>query len=408
MANATAFIEITDPLNPVHIGNLYTHTVNSLWRDIKVYQNHAFIVSEAPYHGLQVFDLTQLLTASNLPVTFSETAYYGGFGHSHNVAINEETGFAYAVGTSGFNGGLHIVNIQDPANPVIAGDFAEDGYTHDTQVVIYNGPDTDYVGKEIAFAFNEDNVAIVNVTNKTECVLIAHCEYSNPQYTHQGWLSPDHKLLYMDDELDELYLGNNTRTYIYNVEDLDNPQLLGYFESELPVIDHNLYTLGSSIYQSNYLGGLRILDATNAAQGELSEVAYFDTNPGVDMAEFDGSWSNYAYFPSGNVVVSTFSHFFVVRPSDEILALSSNELPASGRDVLVYPNPSSDDFTLRLTSQGDLDRLTVVDLTGRMVKEIGLPNISGTVNLLLNELAPGSYVLNFPKAPELNQVIIRN
>ena len=63
----TAFIDITDPNNPVYLGNLPTHTVSSLWRDIKVYADHAFIVSEASGHGMQVFDLTQLRNVPNPP-----------------------------------------------------------------------------------------------------------------------------------------------------------------------------------------------------------------------------------------------------------------------------------------------------------------------------------------------------
>ena len=56
-----AFVDVTDPTHPVYLGNLPTQTGNSLWRDIKVYRNYAFIVSEASGHGMQVFDLTQLV-----------------------------------------------------------------------------------------------------------------------------------------------------------------------------------------------------------------------------------------------------------------------------------------------------------------------------------------------------------
>jgi choice-of-anchor B domain-containing protein len=61
----TAFIEITDPLYPVYLGSLATQTDPSLWRDVKVYSNHAFVVSEAGDHGMQIFDLTQLLTVDS-------------------------------------------------------------------------------------------------------------------------------------------------------------------------------------------------------------------------------------------------------------------------------------------------------------------------------------------------------
>src|SRR5690554_7509828 len=38
--NGTAFIDISDPVNPVYLGKLPTQTSSSIWRDIKVYENH--------------------------------------------------------------------------------------------------------------------------------------------------------------------------------------------------------------------------------------------------------------------------------------------------------------------------------------------------------------------------------
>ena len=73
MSNGTSFVDISNPENPSYLGRLPTQTSNSTWRDIKVYQNHAFIVSEASGHGMQVFDLTELRNISS-PTTFSNTA----------------------------------------------------------------------------------------------------------------------------------------------------------------------------------------------------------------------------------------------------------------------------------------------------------------------------------------------
>ena len=74
--NGTAFIDVSNPTNPVYLGKLPTATGNSLWRDVKVYSDHAFIVSEASGHGMQVFDLTRLRNVSNPPVTFSACLLY--------------------------------------------------------------------------------------------------------------------------------------------------------------------------------------------------------------------------------------------------------------------------------------------------------------------------------------------
>ena len=142
--NGTAFIDISDPLNPVYLANVNTETSSSLWRDIKVYNNHAFIVSEAGGHGMQVFDLTRLRNITNPPVTLLRDAWYSGFGNAHNIVINEESGRAYGVGTNTASGGLHIMDISNPLNPTLLGFFSEDGYTHDAQVVNYIGPDGQY------------------------------------------------------------------------------------------------------------------------------------------------------------------------------------------------------------------------------------------------------------------------
>ena len=134
---------------------------NHFWilyhRDIKTYGHYAFIVSEATSHGMQVFDLNQLLTTS-VATTFSADARYSsGVGKLHNIFINEDSATAYLLGGSNnCSGGLHMVDISNPLIPIQSGCFPDDGYTHDVQCVIYNGPDTQYVGKEICFAFNED------------------------------------------------------------------------------------------------------------------------------------------------------------------------------------------------------------------------------------------------------------
>ena len=131
-----------------------------------MYQNHAFIVSEASNHGMQVFDLTRLRNVPNPPENFTEDAHYDGFGASHNIAINEETGFAYSLGDNTYAGGAHFIDISDPLNPTAAGGYSTDGYTHDAHIKNYNGPDTDYIGKEIYVGSNEDRVVIVDVTDK--------------------------------------------------------------------------------------------------------------------------------------------------------------------------------------------------------------------------------------------------
>lgn len=352
--NGTAFLDLSDPENPLHLGNLPTQTVNSLWRDIKVYADHAYIVSEASGHGLQVFDLTRLRGQSQRPVEFSPTAHLGSFGNSHNIAINEDSGFAYALGTGQCNGGLHIIDIRQPANPQVAGCFFADGYTHDTQCVIYHGPHQQYQGREICFNANVNTVTIVDVTDKMAPLLLARETYPGVGYVHQGWLTEDHRHFLLGDETDELNFGHNTRTRIWDVTDLTAPFISGIFDSTEDAIDHNLYVHGDFVYQSNYTAGLRILDLVEVDQGVLSEVAYFNVIPHQHQdvrheggPGFSGTWSNYPFFDSGIVIVSTMGvngepgGLFVVRPYLEPSLImgqvfrSDNHQPLAGSQIEV-------------------------------------------------------------------------
>ncbi|MCI0643282.1 MAG: choice-of-anchor B family protein [Chloroflexi bacterium] len=315
--DGTAFVDISDPVNPIYLGKLPTHTGSSIWRDVEVYANHAFIVADANgSHGMQVFDLTELRDVVSPPVTFSETDHYSGFGSSHTLVINTDTGYAYSAGSGTCNGGLHFVNIQDPTNPTNAGCFSADGYTHETQCVVYHGPDTQHQGKEVCFNSNEDTLTIVNVTNKAAPAQLSRTSYAGSGYTHQGWLTEDHHYFLLDDEFDESNFGHNTRTRIWDVSSLDAPFVLDYYDGPTPAIDHNLYIRGNYVFESNYEAGLRILDLSDVANGNLSEVAYFDIYPSGNSPTYNANWGNYPYFDSGVIVVSGRQQgLFILQPN---------------------------------------------------------------------------------------------
>jgi len=332
--DGTAFVDVTDPVNPRFLGDLPLHTGArpNAWRDIKVYKDHAFIVADgAGPHGMQVFDLTRLRNVPAAPARFTEDAHYAGIASAHNIVIDTTSGFGFAVGVNGggesCGGALHMIDIRSPKQPTFAGCFADNatgqqrtGYTHDAQCVVYNGPDQTYRGRQICFNSSETALGIADVTDKASPKAIAHAAYPAVAYAHQGWLTDDHRYFYMNDEGDE---GNGlvegTRTIIWDVNDLDEPVFAGQFVHDNPSTDHNLYVNGNLMYQSNYQSGLRILDISDPLKPVL--VGYFDTVPtGQDTAAQDGSWSNYPYFKSGTLIVTSMREgFFILRKSDRIL-----------------------------------------------------------------------------------------
>ena len=345
--NGTSFVDVSDPTQPIFLGELPTHNgETSDWRDMKVYQNHVFIVADrVPTHGMQVFDLTQLRNVAEPPATFEPTTRFTGFNSAHNIAINEDSGFAYAVGGDTCTGGPHMVDIRDPANPQDAGCFSSDGYTHDLQCVNYDGPDTEHNGKEICFAANEDTITIIDVTDKSAPVMLSRTDSITPGtqgYTHQGWLTEDKRYFVHDDELDELSSGHNTRTYVWDMLDIDNPVQTGYTdaEGEQRSVDHNQYIKGQHTYQANYTRGLRILELTDPASGTLTEVAYFDSFPDETFEPFSGAWSTYPYFDSGIVLVSDINRgLFIVRPRFEEARVFRDGFESGSTDAWTETTP---------------------------------------------------------------------
>ena len=320
--DGTSFVDLTDPYNPVLLGNLpkTPGSRSAIWRDMKVYGNHVYIVADgAGQHGVQVFDLARLRDVGGESVTFEPDFTYDGIASAHNIVINERTPFAYVVGSSGggetCGGGLHMLDLADPKRPAFAGCFAHaetgrrgTGYSHDAQCVIYHGPDEEHRGKEICLGSNENALSIADVSDKDNPVAIAVSTYPNVAYAHQGWLTEDHRFFYMNDEGDEPRgLVEGTRTLIWDLEDLDDPQLVNEYIAETTDTDHNLYIKGNLMYQSNYGAGIRILDITDPVNPV--EIAFFDNSP------YGGaSWSNYPYFASGVVVATgTGDGLFILR-----------------------------------------------------------------------------------------------
>ena len=320
-SNGVAFVEITDPEQPVYLGNLPrpSGVSASVWTDTKTYANHAFIVADAVSgQGIQVFDLRRLLDVPpDEPQTFTHDAHFSQFDRAHNIAINEQTGFAYAVGSEQCAGGLLMVDVREPQNPQYAGCYDDDGYTHDVQCVIYEGPDVDYRGREICFASNEDSLTVVDVTDKSKPALVGRHEYDHA-YAHQGWLTEDQRYFLFDDELDERDQNLvGTRTLIFDLQDLENAPAPAEHIADGLSIDHNQYVIGDYVFQANYRRGLRILRIDDAAAGRLTEVAWFDTYPGTDDVRFDGAWSVFPYFGNNTLLVSDINRgLFVLEVTD--------------------------------------------------------------------------------------------
>jgi len=319
-----AVVEVTNPASPVLVGSV-THP-SSLWGDMKTYAGYCYVVNETG-GGMQVVDLRNVDAGQ---VTLVQSVTGNGLTHSHNVALNPSSGHVYLCGSdvTGSGGGLVAYSLANPANPALAGMWTTH-YVHDAQIVTYtSGP---YAGREIAFcACEASGVFIVDVTNKANMVTLGSLAYPGVRYCHQVWASEDLRYLYVNDELDGPAQGfPSTFTRVIDITNLNAPALAGGFASGASTaIDHNLYVHQGRIYEANYTSGLRVFDTTNPVSPV--EVAWFDTHPENNDANFNGAWSTYPYFPSGTILVSDINRgLFVLRLNLNYLAFTfPDSLPA--------------------------------------------------------------------------------
>ncbi|MBS1728480.1 MAG: choice-of-anchor B family protein [Armatimonadetes bacterium] len=296
--NKVAFVEITNPASPTIVATI-PHS-SSTWCDIKVYGHYAYDVTETSGTGIQVIDMGQIDSGV---VTLVKTIMSPG--RSHNLVLNPASGYLYTVGSREGTGTTTCFSLADPANPVQVGVASlTTDYQHDANVVTYtSGP---YAGHEIWFGCSEGRgVDVYDMTDKNAPVMLKRITYPSMGYCHQAWLSADRKYLYVDDELDEMNSGGtiNTRSLIFNVEDIAHASYVTSFTSGLPSIDHNQYVTDGFTFQANYRSGLRIFDLAGHPEAPV-QVGYYDTYPSSDDDNFSGAWSNYPFFPSGIVIVS--------------------------------------------------------------------------------------------------------
>lgn len=361
----TVFVDVTDGTNPVVLGLLpappeIADDFGNLWGDIRVFENTAYIGSEAADFdaffdagqlsgfGVQIVDLEQFrgVTAE---IEVVEANRLTEITQSHNLSLNEETGRLYVVGSflNGTDcanpfgsGGAAVYDLNaDPINPEFIGCLDGEQYNHDLQCVIYDGPDAEFQGREICIGSNEAVMRIYDATDIDDVQVLGTLTYLDvgfnddtsdglfpgapAYYTHQGWLSEDHSFFYLGDELDEVQQGITRTTYIWDLTDLDDAQLVSSFTDGSTSIDHNMFVLEGLLYQANYSAGLTIYDAWKSDKGRLTERGYFDTFPLDDRTDFFGAWGNYPFFGDGKVIVTS---------SDEGLFILNSRAKSSNND----------------------------------------------------------------------------
>ncbi|NNC94142.1 MAG: choice-of-anchor B family protein [Chitinophagales bacterium] len=375
--NGLSIVDISEPGNPTEL--FFLNGPSSSWRDIKVYNNHAYVTNESS-GGMRIVDL------SNLPDTVTSVNYTGTvsvpFSSAHNVFI-DENGYAYVVGANYGVGGAIILDLNpDPKAPVLEGVYNV-RYIHDCYVR----------GDTMWSAEISDGIfSVVDVSNKSNPIVMA-TQSTPSNFTHNVWIGNNGSTLYTTDEVSGAFIG------AYDVSNLGNITQTDVFQSSpgQGVIPHNVFVKNNFAIISYYRDGVVIVDVSKP--NKLIQSGNYDTSP-FSGAGFAGCWGVYPYLPSGNIIASDIEQgLFVLEPIYQRACFIEGNITdsittAPLNNVLVEMSAVDISTTSDFTGQyadGTMDAGTysaTFSKTGYLSKTVSNITLSNGITTLLNvELA---------------------
>ena len=289
-------VDVTNPTNPTEM--FYISSKNSTWRDVKTWNNYAYVTTEADT-GLLIVDLNDMSGQTHWYVTNFTNPVNGSsteFTSAHNLYI-DENGIAYIFGAGSNSGsnpsdGVIFLDVEsNPTNPYYLGEWG-DHYIHDGMA----RGDTLYAG-----CINIGELYIIDVSDKNNPIVLGH-RPTPSNFSHNIWVSDDGNYVFTTDEKSNAFIGSYDITNLSNIIEIDRIQSNPGSNS----VPHNTHVDGNFLITSWYRDGTVVHDITYP--DNIIQVAYFDSyigggNNGPNNG-FDGCWGTYPYLPSGNIISS--------------------------------------------------------------------------------------------------------
>lgn len=273
----TSIVNVTNPSAPYEVA--FIPGLTSVWREMKQYRNWIYISTEAQAGGIQIVRMTD----PENPVLVG--TYATNFNRAHTVTMDSTRALLIANGTR-FNAGatgLRILSLASPEAPVEVGVYAFD-YVHDSWV----RNDTLY-----AACIVSGHMRVFDLADPSNPFDIHGWTYPGAR-THSGEKSVDNRYLYVCDEL------NYGTMKVFDMANIQSPQIVHIYSANPLAIAHNVHVKADTAFVAYYTEGIRLLDLTDPSLPV--EWGYYDTYPGFSGG-FHGVWE-VATFPSGTIIAS--------------------------------------------------------------------------------------------------------
>ena len=348
--DGTSIIDITDDSNIREI--FYIAGRQSGWREMKVYKNYLYVVSEADSSGIQVIDLASLPNTVSLVNTY----FFTGYKRAHS--ISQSGHYLYINGGNYSSGGIVILDLEpDPANPVKLGEWEAD-YVHDSRIV----NDTIWACNPLT-----GKVTIIDAVDKLNPVTLTSWVNGLYPVPHNCALSEDNKYLYVCDENFE----HPGKLKIWDVSNKQDVIFMNeWFVPGTTHSVHNIEIYGRFACLSYYGEGAVILDLIDPIHPV--PIAWYKTT---------ACWEA-IYFPSGKIAASDiYDGLYILKTIDPIGIKNVNGRVPVNVLFSNFPNPFNPVTNIKFSIQMNLHvKLSVYDILGKELE------------VLVNEkLDPGIY-----------------
>ena len=272
----TSIVNVTNPSAPYEVEFIPGQV--SQWREMKSFGNYIYISTEA-LGGIQIVKMTD----PENPVLVN--TYTATFNRAHTLTLDASRGLLIANGTRLGSGatGLRILSLANPEVPVEIGLYTLD-YVHDSWV----RNDTLY-----AACISSANMRLLDLSDPTDPLDIHGWTYPGAR-THSGEKTQNGRYLYVCDE------QNYGTMKVFDMANIFSPQIVHIFSANPLAIAHNIHIVGNTGYMAYYTEGIRLLDLRDPSLPV--EWGHYDTYPSFSGG-FHGVWE-VAVFPSGTVIAS--------------------------------------------------------------------------------------------------------